>query len=58
VQVPNVTDQRVEQAVQTLQAAGFRVQVRGPRIIDRVQRQFPAAGSMEPKGSLVTLFAV
>jgi serine/threonine-protein kinase len=58
VQVPDVTDQRVDQAVQALQAAGFRVMVRGPRIIDRVQRQSPAAGSMQPKGSLVTLFAV
>ncbi len=58
VQVPNVTDQRVDQAVQALQGAGFRVTVRGPRIIDRVQRQSPAAGSMRPKGSLVTLFAV
>jgi beta-lactam-binding protein with PASTA domain/predicted Ser/Thr protein kinase len=58
VQVPDVTDQRVDQAMQTLQAAGFRVTVRGPRIIDRVQRQVPAAGSMQPKGSVVTLFVV
>lgn len=58
VTVPDVTDQRVEQAVRTLQQAGFQVRLVGRRLIDRVQGQSPQPGTQAPKGSIVTLLVV
>ena len=58
VTVPDVTDQRVQQAVRALQQAGFQVRLVGRRLIDRVQGQSPQPGTQAPKGSIVTLLVV
>jgi eukaryotic-like serine/threonine-protein kinase len=60
VAVPNVVGQQQNQAVQTLQAAGFQVFVSQQRTNNpldegRVLAQNPAAGQQVPRGSGVTL---
>ncbi|HEX2048651.1 MAG TPA: Stk1 family PASTA domain-containing Ser/Thr kinase [Acidimicrobiales bacterium] len=59
-EVPDVRGRTVEVARETLTAAGFRVEVRevnSDRDPNTVLDQSPAAGSRQPKGSVVTLTA-
>ena len=58
VEVPHVLDQRSEEARRTLEAAGFRVETQGTRILDRVLAQSEVGGEKIPKGSTVTLTTV
>ena len=57
-EVPDVVGMKVEDAVKTLQDAGFKVNVHqfpgGP---DRVLSQSPGGGSKKKRGSTVTLYA-
>ena len=56
--VPDVVGMKVEDAVKTLEDAGFKVNVHqfpgGP---DRVLSQSPGSGSKKKRGSTVTLYA-
>ncbi|MFQ6170579.1 Stk1 family PASTA domain-containing Ser/Thr kinase [Oryzobacter sp. R7] len=60
VTVPNVVGQQVQQARATLEAAGFKVDVRRALggYFGTVRLQDPAAGTKAPKGSVVTLTIV
>lgn len=58
VEVPDVRDQKVDQARATLEAAGFVVSTRGTSILDRVIVQSPAGGRSVPKGSTITLTTI
>jgi serine/threonine-protein kinase len=58
VEVPDVVGQSVDEATETLEAAGFEVdEDRGLLGIfrDTVKSQSPSAGDKAPKGSTVTL---
>ncbi|NHC12354.1 Stk1 family PASTA domain-containing Ser/Thr kinase [Motilibacter deserti] len=58
VQVPDVIDDKVSEAVEKLEAAGFRVERRGTSILGRVLGQNPDRGSSAPKGSTITIITV
>ena len=63
IPVPNVIDMKVDKATQTLQAAGFQVQIVKPYGIaplNRVSTQQPAGGKDQtaPKNSTITLYVV
>lgn len=61
VRVPNVIGQRLTSATLTLRAAGFRVAVSGAWVPApkpdqrRVRAQFPAGGTLAPRGATVVL---
>jgi serine/threonine-protein kinase len=58
VTVPDVTDQKVEDAARILREAGFEVETRGTRFLNRVFRQSPGSGDKAPKGSTVTITTI
>lgn len=60
VQVPDVQRMHEGQATKILEAAGFKVKVQRVLggIFGTVRSQSPASGSMQPKGSTVTLLVV
>jgi serine/threonine-protein kinase len=57
VTVPDVVDLPRDEAIQTLKAAGFDVEVSEGLVtpLDRVFQTDPAAGTLAPKGSTVTI---
>ena len=58
VEVPNVVGMDVKKATTELEAAGFKVKKVNKlsvAILNKVYSQNPAAGSMAPKGSVITL---
>jgi eukaryotic-like serine/threonine-protein kinase len=58
VEVPNVVGMDLDKATAALEAAGFKVKVKNKlsvAILDRVYSQNPAAGTMSPKGSVITV---
>ncbi|CAM3126713.1 PASTA domain-containing protein [Stackebrandtia soli] len=56
VEVPDVTGLRLDEAMETLREAGFRVQVeKAAKPGDIVRRQSPDAGSSDARGTRVTL---
>jgi serine/threonine-protein kinase len=58
IEVPNVVGMDVTKATATLQAAGFQVTAVNKlaiAILNKVYSQNPAAGTMAPKGSVITL---
>ncbi|HEU4675423.1 MAG TPA: Stk1 family PASTA domain-containing Ser/Thr kinase [Motilibacteraceae bacterium] len=58
VQVPDVRDKKASEARRILEKAGFQVEQRGTRILDRVLGQSPGAGEKAPKGSVVTITTI
>jgi len=60
VDVPNVVGQQLQQARQTLEAAGFKVAVKKALggFFGTVRLQDPSGGSKAPKGSTITLTIV
>lgn len=58
VQVPDVRDKKASEARKILEKAGFQVEQRGTRILDRVLGQSPGAGEKAPKGSVVTITTI
>lgn len=58
VQVPDVRDMKASEARKILERAGFQVEQRGTRILDRVLGQSPGAGEKAPKGSVVTITTI
>ncbi|MGN6243633.1 MAG: Stk1 family PASTA domain-containing Ser/Thr kinase [Motilibacteraceae bacterium] len=58
VEVPDVRDMKASEARKVLEKAGFRVEQRGTRILDRVLGQSPGAGEKAPKGSVVTITTI
>ena len=61
VEVPGVVRQGVDDATETLEEAGFKVEVKNaPTYIGLgfVWSQDPDGGAMRPKGSTVTLYLV
>jgi serine/threonine-protein kinase len=58
VQVPDVRDMKASEARKVLEKAGFQVEQRGTRILDRVLGQSPGAGEKAPKGSVVTITTI
>jgi serine/threonine-protein kinase len=58
IEVPNVVGMDVATATATLQTAGFQVTAVNKlpvAILNKVYSQNPAAGTMSPKGSVITL---
>jgi beta-lactam-binding protein with PASTA domain len=58
IAVPDVVGQQVDQAVQTLQAAGFQVNPQGPRAFNRVIGQSPRGGEQVPADMVITITTV
>jgi serine/threonine-protein kinase len=61
VQVPNVVQMNANDAVSTLQAAGFQVRTEHSNVfvgLNYVVHQDPGAAAMAPRGSVVTIFLV
>ncbi len=61
VEVPKVQGMGTEQAVQTLEGAGFKVEQEHTQYVvglEYVVRQSPGAGDKAPRGSTVTIFLV
>ncbi len=58
IEVPNVVGMDLDKATAALEAAGFEVKVKNKlsvAILDRVYSQNPAAGTLAPKGSVITV---
>jgi beta-lactam-binding protein with PASTA domain len=55
--VPDVTGQDTDTAKQTLEAAGFKVTVINLFFTGKVFNESPGGGSMQPKGTTITLWA-
>ncbi|MDF3288575.1 Stk1 family PASTA domain-containing Ser/Thr kinase [Streptomyces silvisoli] len=55
--VPDVTGQDTDTAKQTLEAAGFKVTVINLFFTGKVFSESPGGGSMQPKGTTITLWA-
>ncbi|HEX5017742.1 MAG TPA: PASTA domain-containing protein, partial [Actinomycetes bacterium] len=61
VQVPDVVDMPLEDAIDVLTEAGFKYETYdlvGISPLDRVAKQDPEGGSMAPRGSVITLAIV
>jgi serine/threonine-protein kinase len=58
VRVPDVIDEKTDDAVEELEDAGFRVKLRGTRLLDRVVTQSPSPDEEAPRGSTVILTTI